>query len=402
MNELDNLDKEELIKLIKEYEKKEAQTWERKKYLGNRFFNLIAGKKIEVSLNAVLSKISNQKTPNSREISELVGAIIRRLTRVGLITILIGLLPTLLLFQQNRIISKQNNLLEAQNGKLDNQNTLIQIQNKNTTQQSQLIESGRRANLIFELSSILNSIGEETLKDKNLSDNLIGRIIALSKSLKPYRYLDDSGKLTEKILSPERAQLLISIANSKLSKETLDRIFKDADFSYSDLTNANLAYTYLKGANLKNSYVMNTDFSYSDIQETDFRGAYFNHVKFVAINYTRIEDDTAMIRTYIRQIGENSFMFEYLNDFTKKIEGRKIFTTNDFVNLAGADIRNIKLEGAEIPNKDWLESLGEITPPPNGVSEVILEYQINKVVEGEIEYKSKEIILIKKPAANNG
>ena len=402
MNELENLDRKELIGLINEYKKREEGAWERKKHLGNRFFNLIAGSRIEISLNAVLSKISNQKTPNAREISELVGAIIRRIIRVGIITILIGLLPTILLFQQNRIISKQNSLLEIQNDKLDNQNRLIQVQNKNTTQQSQLIESSRRANLIFELSSILNSIGEETITDKNLSDNLIGRIIALSKSLKPYKYLDDNGNLTKKILSPERAQLLISISNSKLSTETLDRIFKDADFSYSDLTNANLSYSYLKRANLKNSCIINTDFSYSDIRETDFRGAYFNHIKFAAINYMRMESDTAIIRTYMRQIGENSFMFEYLNDFTRKIEGRKIFTTNEFVNFAGADLRNIKLEGAEIPNRDWLESLEEISPPPNGVNEIILEYQINKVVEDEIEYKSKDIILIKKPAANNG
>lgn len=71
-----------------------------------------------------------------------------------------------------------------------------------------------------------------------LSEFLKGRVVALSRSLKPYRYLDDQGTLTEEAFSPERGQLLVSLLHSGVD---LGSLLSLADFSCADLTSASLA-----------------------------------------------------------------------------------------------------------------------------------------------------------------
>ena len=168
-----------------------------------------------------------------------------------------------LITDQNNFIDKQTGLLESQDQKLENQNqlfglqnTLLDSQNYRLGLQNNLIEADRRGALVVLMSNIMDQldreIREQKLEDQakydsigyKLSDPLIGRIAALSQGFLPYRYLEGD-TLTEREVSPERGQLLLSLVNSNLDSVTNDKIYQAAKFEYSYLQGADLF-----GANL--------------------------------------------------------------------------------------------------------------------------------------------------------
>lgn len=165
-------------------------------------------------------------------------------------------------------------------------NGLVQQQNQYIIEQNVLQESARRSALVFELSSILDEIDEELddagiekgaiqTRGKNdeagskpiegrprrrdidnpplyrLSARLTGRIVALSRSLRPYRFLDDNGVLQEKSLSPERAQLLLSLMDSGIDMEEINHsavTFNQADLRGADLSEFDFTHIKMKQA----------------------------------------------------------------------------------------------------------------------------------------------------------
>ena len=139
---------------------------------------------------------------------------------------LVALIPIILLWQQNGLIRTQNDKIERQNVRLD--------------QQTSLLEAERRSAVILESGNVLDAVSRELAEPGNtkdsLSNPLVGRIIALSRAMKPYKYLDPSGdSMTVRALSPERGHLLVSLYNSKLDTSTYLKINRGADFSYSEL-----------------------------------------------------------------------------------------------------------------------------------------------------------------------
>lgn len=181
---------------------------------------------------------------------------------------MIGVIGVMLAWQANSLLGKQNVLVEKQ---------------------TFLAEAERRAALIYELTSILDEIDEELderkpegngLSDVVFSDRLSGRVVALSRSLRPYRYLDpESGELTDKSrpLSPERAQLLLSLigANAALT----DLRVKGADFSRADLRGA-----YLLGAKLPNQRFAFADFSGANLSAADLSSSDLRSARLVGAN----------------------------------------------------------------------------------------------------------------------
>ncbi|MGH1335117.1 MAG: hypothetical protein ACRBFS_03245 [Aureispira sp.] len=87
------------------------------------------------------------------------------------------------------------------------------------------------------LEAINTELKEDYNKDsiRNLSPQLIGQIIALSRSFKPYRFLEGD-TLTTKPLSPERGQFLVSLVESPLDSITYEQLIPKANFEYADLT----------------------------------------------------------------------------------------------------------------------------------------------------------------------
>jgi uncharacterized protein YjbI with pentapeptide repeats len=158
----------------------------------------------------------------------------------------------------------------------------IYTQNRRIDQQTYLQEADRRASMAASIDEVLNKVDEELKDAKNkkreLSPLLISRIIALSQSLKPYKYLEGDN-LSEKLISIERGQLLKSLIVCELGINTLDKIFDTANFSYADLSNSNL-----KGAHLRHANLEYADFSNSQMTGVNLIGANLKNTKFYSVS----------------------------------------------------------------------------------------------------------------------
>ncbi|HEX8672514.1 MAG TPA: pentapeptide repeat-containing protein [Longimicrobium sp.] len=260
------------------------------------------------------------------ETRDLAAALLARFTRIGLFAVLFAALPLVMVLVQVIILAHQNALIN---------------------QQSELAEAARRSALVFEQTAILDEIDEEidfleTNRQggdsamERLSPRLEGRIIALSKSLRPYRYLDGQ-ELIARAQSPERGQMLLALLNSKID---LSAILSGADLTFADLPGVSLlgfslgglppiqrrtaygvprsgaASTRLKGANFRaaslifgsfahsvldsanfqDAYLFDVDFSYADLSDARFAGAQISDTNFDGATLLRADFRGADIR----------------------------------------------------------------------------------------------------------
>lgn len=164
-----------------------------------------------------------------------------------------------------------------------------------TINQTYLQEADRRSGLVFLMGNIFDEVNTELKDDynndsiRNLSPQLIGRIVAFSHSLTPYKFFVN-GELTDREYSPERGQLLITLVNSGIDKASLDVIYKKADLSYTYLVDANLDSAYLKSADLFGSYLRYTDIRFADLRGADLRKSDLFDVNFQEsdLRYTKL------------------------------------------------------------------------------------------------------------------
>ncbi len=224
-------------------------------------------------LYSSVSRLVEQLAERSVErdtVKDVLYATLRRLTRVGVITLLIALAPLSMAVLQTYYLKKQNEKFDIQNERIEQQ-TLLQ-------------EAERRSSLVFLFDNVLNKIDEELRLNpgrRELSPQLIGRIVALTKALKPYRYLEGD-TITSRMTSPERGQVLLSLLASKLNPNTYDQIFLLADFSYTTLSNVNLDGAYLRNVNLAHSVLESVSLTGADLKNANFEEAEITdaHVQF--------------------------------------------------------------------------------------------------------------------------
>jgi uncharacterized protein YjbI with pentapeptide repeats len=224
-----------------------------------------AGKSLYSSVTQLVDEVADRRLERET-IKKVLYATLRRLTRVGMVMVLIALGPLLLAGLQTYYLKKQNEKLD--------------VQNKRMEQQTYLQEAERRSSLVFLFDNVLNKIDEELRMNpgrRALSPQLIGRIVALTKALKPYRFLEGD-TITARMSSPERGQVLLSLLASKLSQSTYDQIFLLADFSYTSLQAVNLDGMYLRNINLSNAVLESvsltgTDLRNANLEGVDLRGA---------------------------------------------------------------------------------------------------------------------------------
>lgn len=295
-------------------------------FLGKEAISLYLGKNLTQSTTDLFDEISKMSV-TTNTMGRVSAHIIARFIRVSMFTILFAIIPLLFICLQTFLLNRQNTLLERQN-------TLIVQQNDKIDRQSQLIESQRRNALIFELGNVLDAIRDETEsgKDHTISHQLIGRIEALSRSLKPYKYLEGDSLSAE--LSPERGQLLISLLGSGLDHITLDSIkmaslfrradLKEAYLPYVDLSNTHLEYANLSGADLHNAHLERTYLSQADLSNARLEASYLIDVE-----------------------------------------------------LSETDLRNANLEGAMVGSMTWFEELSQLEHPPKGLKELQAIYRID-------------------------
>lgn len=302
---------------------------------------------------------------------------------IALIAAFAGLLGSVLLFRQNQLLSKQTELILDQNQLILNQNNKIDIQ-------SYLLESQRRSGLIIELTSILESIPKENEVSTILIDGRVslpqsirGRIVALSRALRPYHYVNISSNgrwisgspksdlkdsisspiLTRRPLSPERGQLLLSLVNSNVYMPEI--IEMQPDFSSADLQGVNinsvdlsfidLKYSDFSGANLFNVNFSSAELDGANFERANLIGANFNSASCDEANY----DESRLNNTNFEACYLANTTFYRAILFRTQLKGAILLKAN----LEGA-IPDLTIDsGGEGVGREWLNQLESLKPP---------------------------------------
>lgn len=293
-----------------------------------------------------------------------------------------GLLGTLLLYNQNKLLTQQNELLSIQNVRL--------------SQQTYLQEAERRSALILLMGNLLDALDGELKEDigkkgvRDLSPQLIGRIIALSSGLKPYRYLESDSLIAQEI-SPERGQLLLSILSSEVDNGTLRRIFQSADFSFSELENASLAGEYLEGINLRMANLSKANLNAArlagaDLNKADLSGAILAGADLSKANLS----ETDLREAFITAV-----------DF----RGASLYGTDlRGVDLSDSDLRRsfmreALLDSAVVPEMNWFEAVGTLRRDSIiGIGYLNSQYYLDSV---ETDPGNFQYILLRKKQASD-
>lgn len=316
--------------------------------------SVAAGKGLKRSLSRLYHELPRNVSKDT--MAEVSSHLIWRVTRIGLFAISAAVIPIMVLLLQTFILSSQNE-------KLDYQNQLILNQNLRLDQQVQLDESHRRSSFIFLMSNIMDKIDEElkmaTNGSRQLSDELIGRIAALSQALLPYRYLEND-RLTAGPLSPERGQLLFALVNSLLDERTYDKIFEKSNFSYADLKQANFTGAYMRNINLEHAHFPDAVFS-----EVEMEFARLNMADFSDTHLEGVNLRGAQLRE-VKFRGAEIVNVDFANANLQEVDlsGARIngYFTNcrlDGVFLDGAEIEFALLDDAHFQSTEWLENLDE-------------------------------------------
>lgn len=346
--------------------------------------NLLAGTYDPAARSAAAEQLVNGKT----QVRNLVRLILAFLglhhalaTVILLLGSVVGVATLMTAYMQVERLDRQNALLTLQNEKLDTQN--------------QLAEAGRRAGLAFELTSILDVIDQERRSAASSgatvantsgskftpSSGVVGRIVALSRSLRPYRYLDWGTQVSaregeeprlSRIVSPERAQLLFTLLSSNINLEPL--IISGADFSSADLNDANLFGVDLSGERtgiqLARSDFLDAALTQADLSRAQLHGANFMNadmvrtVLFKADLYNALFWFADLRCADLRMSNLQEADFWAANLDSASLVGARLPTAKRF---SGASLAGVNLEGAIPPSADWLQELRQLDDAPRGL-----------------------------------
>lgn len=258
----------------------------------------------------------------------------------GLIAAMAALAGTALLFKQNELLAMQMELMREQNQKLDAQTNFL-------SQDVQLAEAARNAELAVEITRIADLLGAAMQKAgqgkaaganaeawvpslnpyRDLSPDVVMRITSASRAVKPYRFLDPQirahdpadklrvamegrrqelpqsyaamqgwfdwtdpppdDRLIDRPASPERAQLLQTMVRAGLRDyELLNWFGLDLSFAYgqdTDLMGLSMQGAQLSFAQLDRAQILECDFRGGALENISFRKARLRDVQFAAL-----------------------------------------------------------------------------------------------------------------------
>ena len=221
-----------------------------------------------------------------------------------------GLLSSILIQQQSKFIKSQ-----------------LQKQNNKIQQQSELMESVRKSNMVILMNDILDKVDDELKNrtDGKLSDKTIASIVAaFNYSFTPYSYWERDS-LSEKKLSPEKGQLLLALCTKNIDSSSFNKIKLKAHFSGADLREGDLRGVDLSGADLKDADLSGANLSGAslkgaDLRKTNLWGAHANKANLVGAD---------LRRSVLRWAEMNEIKL-------------------DSANLNGADLTNAQLRKADL------------------------------------------------------
>ncbi len=281
MDDLNKLAEENkrLKKELHSIEAKKKEKWSKRYRFSKNLSSKFLGVKLKNAINAFFSELQEDKTVSKDTASDLLAALFMRITRVGAFVIITSLLPTLLILLQVYYLKNQNRLITGQNARMK--------------QQTFLQEAERRSFMIGILDQIIKEVTNEAYKNNGyISKRSATRLIAISKNLKAYRYLEND-VLISKPVSPERGYLLLSMLENNIklgividdnTKETLGEAL---NFQYAELNNATVTDLNLDNINLDHSNLQGSNFQISLIrgrgtnnQKSSFRHADLQNAVF--------------------------------------------------------------------------------------------------------------------------
>ena len=234
--------------------------------------------------------------------------------------------------------------------------TQIENQNQKITQQSELIESTRKSNLIILISNIFDKIDEEIKSNpsRKLSDDAIERIVALNYSFEPYSFFKGDS-LSEKKLSPERGLLLLMLSKTKMDSSSFDKIkdkvsFSSADLENVDLNGVDLEDIDLSNANLKNANLLGANLRHANLNDANLWGANLNEIDLEKANLNKAD---------LRWVEMNDANLKEANLNGAKLTNAKLRNTDmrsskmEWSDLTGALLNESKLDSANLAGADF-------------------------------------------------
>ena len=293
-----------------------------------------------------------------------------------------GLLGTIRLFRQNLLI-------EQQTKRRDQQNELMENQNERMDQQTYLQEADRRSALVFRMDNTWNEVDRELKLDvgrqrvRDLSPELITRIVTLCEMLRPYRYLQ-GGVLSREELSQERGQVLISLVNINLDTNTMKAIFEKGNFRYADLSGVNFRKAYLKGASLSHAALQQAFLQQANLEQALLSGALLHQAELVGAILNRADLEDADLSQAILEGAQ----LQGANLSEARLQGANLRGANlsraDLTHAvwSGTDLRGARLDGA-IVHDTWKKELSETRSDSIiGRAELLARYTLD-TLDGE-------------------
>ena len=320
-------------KLKEQLDRQENKKKNRRKLGWNflkRSSGMILGAQLKKSIEKFLDEIAEQQRVSKETLSDLLSSIIIRLTRVGFLLILTAVLPSILLIFQTYYLGKQNTLITGQS-------EMFKQQNKRLDQQTYLQEAERRGQTLLIMDNMLKEISTDVSRSSAnaIDDATAGRLISLSKMLKPYKYLENDS-LIARVTSPERGYLLVSLLETGINLNTTarsrsnGRLIERLDFTYAELRNL-----LLKGADLIQIDLSNADLRNSSFNGIDFEKANLQNTWLHETNLTYASLKEANLEHAVLQ----NAILDYAN--------------LQNANLSSADLRNVSLVKTKLLDADF-------------------------------------------------
>lgn len=246
---------------------------------------------------------------------------------------------------------------------LSNQNLLLTEQNRKIDQQIKLEEASRRS--VFSSIELSRDI-ETELKDasnatNSLSEELVSRVVWQCQSCRPYYYLDNDGIMISEPLCPEKGNLLRVLVSNNLDTNTLDEIYSRCRFREADLGQEPLINPYLRKIDLSEAFLAGID-----LQKAKFSDAILRNVNLFSARLTnsqmeRIELHGANLEQ--AKMTDNKMNGAYFNNGNLYLANlsHTVLIGADFskailmeTNFIGADLRKAKFRGANLKGANFL------------------------------------------------
>lgn len=330
-----------LKETLAKYENKKKERWKKGVSASKYVSTKLLGSKLKEAITNFFTELEENKNVSKNTLSELLTAIFLRITRIGFFLLITSLLPTLLILLQVYYLKNQNQLIRTQNNRLD--------------QQTYLQEASRRSYMIGVLDDMIKDI---TTQGENASKANINRLIALSKNLKPYKYLEDD-RLIPKPLSPERGYILLALleSNLKINKmidpNTGETIISALNFSYAELKNTDLTALYITDINLNNATLNGSNFIKSTFSKSIFDNANLLQVNLGSTDLLNCSFKNANI-TKGSFANSSILKCNFENAILKGIDlSSSDLSKNSF---KGAQIEGTKFDNAEV-SVDWMQKM---------------------------------------------